>query len=45
MTQEHPAEGERRAMTATKCPECNGPMAHRSGCLECLSCGFAFCTS
>lgn len=26
------------------CPECGGPMEHASACVNCLSCGYTFCT-
>lgn len=26
------------------CPDCGGPMEHASACVNCLSCGYTFCT-
>jgi len=25
------------------CPECSGPLAHTSGCVTCLQCGWGRC--
>ncbi len=38
-----PAPNPFTAAALTHCPDCNGPVAHTSGCVTCVACGWGKC--
>jgi len=38
-------KSEHRTCPGVRCPDCEAPMAHRSGCVECPACGYSVCAN